>query len=191
MLLSRVRKRFTTKENVCEDDKARRGKGTSSKTTLLTSSFTSSSKTILPLLLVCFSFSFLPSSSSSRVFSPFPCSPKRRRRSERITHVRNVCWSSSPRKNNTMLCYILSLSLVCATNERCAHLYQYLLLSRNDDVGQNPKKKQAEEAGKRAKAAKASSEREDDSGTPKKSPGEIRLAKGIYTSPLLLSPRIF
>ena len=76
----------------------------------------------------------------------------------------------------------LSLSLACATNERCARLYQYLLLlSRNDDdVGQNPKKKQAEEAGKRAKAAKASSEREDDSGPPKKSPGEIRLAKGIY-----------
>ena len=120
MLLSRVRKRFTTKENVfCEDDKARRGKGTSSKTTLLTSSFTSSSKTILPLLLVCFSFSFLPSSSSSsRVFSPFPCSPKRRRRSERITHVRNVCWSSSPRKNNTMLCYILSLSLSRVRDER-------------------------------------------------------------------------
>lgn len=71
LLLSRVRKRFTkTKENVCEDDKARRGKGTSSKTTLFTSSFTSSSKTILPLLLVCFSFSFLPSSSSSRVFFP-------------------------------------------------------------------------------------------------------------------------
>ena len=173
MLLSR-RKRFTTKENVCEDDKARRGKGTSSKTTLLTSS-SSSSKTI-PLLLLCFS-SFLPS-SSSRVF--FPLCVRRKEEDEvRESHVRNVCWSSSPRKNNTMLCYILSLSLVCATNERCAHLYQYLLLSRNDDVGQNPKKKQAEEAGKRAKAAKASSEREDDSGTPKKSPGEIRLAKGI------------
>ena len=168
VLLSR-RKRFTTKENV-EDDKARRGKGTSSKTTLTSSS--SSSKTI-PLLL-CFS-SFLPS-SSSRVFF------RVRRKEEdevRESHICNVCWSSSPRKNNTMLCYILSLSLVCATNERCAHLYQYLLLSRNDDVGQNPKKKQAEEAGKRAKAAKASSEREDDSGTPKKSPGEIRLAKGI------------
>ena len=165
MLLSRVRKRFTTKENVCEDDKARRGKGTSSKTTLLTSSFTSS-KTILPLLLLCFSSFF------------FPLCVRRKEEDEvRESHVRNVCWSSSPRKNNTMLCYILSLSLVCATNERCAHLYQYLLLSRNDDVGQNPKKKQAEEAGKRAKAAKASSE--DDSGTPKKSPGEIRLAKGI------------
>ena len=52
-------------------------------------------------------------------------------------------------------------------------------------------KKQAEEAGKRAKAAKASSEREDDSGTPKKSPGEIRLAKGMRARTLLLSPRIF
>ena len=60
VLFFRVRKRFTkTKENVCEDDKARRGKGTSSKTTLLTSSFTSS-KTILPLLLLCFSRFFFP-----------------------------------------------------------------------------------------------------------------------------------
>ena len=113
MLLSRVRKRFTkTKENVCEDDKARRGKGTSSKTTLTSSS---SSKTI-PLLL-CFS-SFLPS-SSSRVFF------RVRRKEEdevRESHICNVCWSSSPRKNNT-LCYILSLSLSCARRTNDAHTF--------------------------------------------------------------------
>jgi len=106
VLLSRVRKRFTTKENVCEDDKARRGKGTSSKTTLLTSSFTSS-KTILPLLLLCFSSFF------------FPLCVRRKEEDEvRESHVRNVCWSSSPRKNNTMLCYILSLSLSRVRDER-------------------------------------------------------------------------
>ena len=111
VLLSR-RKRFTTKENV-EDDKAHRGKGTSSKTTLTSSS--SSSKTI-PLLL-CFS-SFLPS-SSSRVFF------RVRRKEEdevRESHICNVCWSSSPRKNNT-LCYILSLSLSCARRTNDAHTF--------------------------------------------------------------------
>ena len=183
MLLSRVRKRFTkTKENVCEDDKARRGKGTSSKTTLLTSSFTSS-KTILPLLLLCF----------SSFFSPL-CSPKRRRRSERITHVRNVCWSSSPRKNNTMLCYILSLSLSCARRTNDAHtftnntFYYHETTTLVKIIQRKSKRKKLGNARKpRKRPRNARTTREP----PRKAQGRFGWRKVYTTTTLLLSPRIF
>ena len=84
-------------------------------------------------------------------------------------------------------------SLSRARRKRDRHLYQ----SYSDDAffitttTVKIQKKQAEEAGKRAKAAKASSEDDSGTATPKKSPGEIRLAKGMRARTLLLSPRIF
>ena len=56
----------------------------------------------------------------------------------------------------------LSLSLSCARRTNVRHLYQslysdYAFFTTTTTFCQNPKKKQAEEAGKRAKAAKASS----------------------------------
>ena len=184
MLLSR-RKRFTTKENVCEDDKARRGKGTSSKTTLLTSSFTSS-KTILPLLLLCFS-SFLPS-SSSRVF--FPLCVRRKEEDEvRESHVRNVCWSSSPRKNNTMLCYILSLSRV--RDERTMRtplpIIPFIITKRRRWS------KSKEKASGRSWETRESRESVLGGrlGNPQEKPRGDSVGERYITTTLLLSPRIF
>ena len=112
MLLSRVRKRFTkTKENVCEDDKARRGKGTSSKTTLLTSSFTSS-KTILPLLLLCFSSFF------------FPLCVRRKEEDEvRESHTYVMSVGLLLRERTTRCSVTFSLSLSCARRTNDAHTF--------------------------------------------------------------------
>ena len=83
-------------------------------------------------------------------------------------------------------------SLSRARRKRDRHLYQsysdaFFITTTTVKI----QKKQAEEAGKRAKAAKASSEDDSGTATPKKSPGEIRLAKGMRARTLLLSPRIF
>ena len=175
MLLSR-RKRLT-KENF-EDDKARRGKGTSS-TTFISSS---SSKTTV----VMFS-SFLPS-SSSRVFF------RQSRKEEdevRESHTCNVCWSSSPRKNIT-LCYILSLSLSRVRDERTMRTplpIPFIITKRRRWS------KSKEKASGRSWETRESRESvlgtRGRLGNPQEKPRGDSVGERYITTTLLLSPRIF
>ena len=178
-MLSR-RKRLTTKENI-EDDKARRGKGTSS-TTFISSS---SSKTIL--LLLCFP-RFCH--RHHRVF--FRVRRKEEEEEVRESHVMSVGLLLRERTTRSVK---FSLSLVCATNERCAHLYQYLLLLRRRRRFRRRWSKSKEKASGRSWETRESRESvlgtRGRLGNPQEKPRGDSVGERYITTTLLLSPRIF
>lgn len=180
VLLSRVRKRFTkTKENVCEDDKARRGKGTSSKTTLLTSSFTSS-KTILPLLLLCFSSFF------------FPLCVRRKEEDEvRESHTYVMSVGLLLRERTTRCSVTFSLSLSRVRDERTMRtplpIIPFIITKRRRWS------KSKEKASGRSWETRESRESVLGGrlGNPQEKPRGDSVGERYITTTLLLSPRIF